>query len=342
MAIPGWRPKVSAFDMLPVELILEIMGHTASDDLKSLILTEKFMNETFKKHKKCIFKGPVSGDSRTSEQTQCLKEVVLSFDWRGVVPMTSGGTSARLFLHLLEWYGGWRYLYFLTSLKGRMENDAQFLHMWLEGRLDMTGEQAKAMVLCLSRMSWKPAVDEGDGTGGNAGMSEVDRIAEVRMRVEDRLKFFRKEPPAFQQLMTKTLTYLTFFIAHHMRLDKIATGYQRFYLPLGMGSLTKAQRVAGWEDLVSRIMTKTLLGCLFFFGVTNVMRLCEDAWKVKFLQVQLVILGEFKRQMDLHLQAVSSGTLPQVDSCFLAGSLWAAGLDFPTLGWIFTNGGWIN
>ena len=356
--MPGRRPKVSAFEKLPVELILDIMGHTASDDLKNLIRTEKFMNKIFKRHKTCIFKriqryqypeflewfgeragfdGPVSGDSRTSEQAQCLKEVVLSFNWRAVVSTTSGGDPSRLFLHLLERYGGWRYLFFLKVMKHQMEIEAQHLHESHGGKLGMTGEQAKAMVMCLCRMSWNPAVDF------NTGMSEVDRIAEVRMRVEDRLKFFRREPPALQQLMTGLLKILTFCIVQAMRLDTVAMAYLHFYLPVGMASLTMEQRVAGWEVLVSKIMAKTLLGGLFYFGVTNVMRFCEEPLNVKMWKIKSVIFQDFRRQMVLHLQAVIFGTVPQVDSSFLAGSLWAAGLDFPTVGWFFIDrGGWVN
>lgn len=363
-AIPGRRPRVSAFQKLPVEVILDIMCHTASDDLKRLILTEKFMNRIFKTHKTCIFKrtqryqfpeflewfgerprfdGPVSSASRTSEQIQCLKEVVLSFNWSHVVPMTSGGTPARLFLHLLERYGGWRYLYFLTSVKNRMEKDAQLLRrMSLEGKVDMTREQAKAMVLCLFRMSRNPQTYEGDETGGYAVMSEVDRIAEVRMRVEDRLKFFRREPPALQKLMTRTLTILTFHIANELRLNNIATEYRHYYLPAGMGSLTSAQRVAGWDDLVSKVMAKTLLGSVFYFGISNVLRLFKESFSIKTKEIERMIYGEFERQMELHLRAVTIGTVPHVDSRFLAGSLWAAGLEFPTVNWFVTKVGGFN
>ena len=359
-AIPGWRPKVSAFQKLPVEVILDIMCHTPSDDLESLILTEKFMNKTFKTHKTCIFKrtqryqfpefvewfgerpgfdGPVPGASRTSEQIQCLKEVVLSFQWSSPVPMDSGETSARLFLHSLERYGGWRYLYFLTTVKRHMEKDAQLLHRKsLEGEVDMTGEQARAMVMCLSRMSWNPEIYEGDEMGWYAEMSEVDRIAEVRIRVEDRLKFFRREPLALQKLMTRTLTVLTYHIAYELRLDVLATEYRHYYLPVGMGSLTKAQLLAGWDDLVSKIAAKTLLGNFFFFGVSNILRLDEEPFTVG-IEIEYRIFGEFRRQMELHLRAVATGTVPHVDSRFLAGSLWAAGIEFPTLNWFVTHAG---
>ena len=360
-AIPGWRSKVSAFQKLPVEMILDIMGHTPSDDLKRLILTEKFMNKTFKTHKTCIFKriqryqfpefvewfgerpefdGPVPGASRTSEQIQCLKEVVLSLHWSRAVAMDSGETSARLFLHSLERYGGWRYLYFLTTVKRRMEKDAQLLHRKsLEGGLDMTGEQAKAMVMCLSRMSWNPEIYESDETGGYAEMSEVDRIAEVRIRVEDRLKFFRREPPALQKLMTRTVTILTFRIALELRLDKLATQHRRYYLPVGMGSMTGAQLLAGWDELVSKITAKTLLRDFFFFGVSNILRFFEEPFNIGMIEIEYRIFEELKRQMELHLRAVATGTVPHVDSHFLAGSLWAAGLEFPTLNWFVTQAG---
>ena len=359
----GWRSKVSAFQKLPGEVILDIMCHTASGDLKRLIRTEKSMNEIFKTHRRCIFKrmqryqfpeflecfgerpgfdGPVSGDSRTFEQIQCLKDVVLSFNWRRVIFRTSGGIPAILFLHLLERYSGWRYLYFLEAVKRQMEEDAQRLRrISLEGNLDMTGEEAKAIALCFSRMSWN-AAGEGGEAGTYAEMSEVDRVAEVRMRVENRLKFFRKEPAALQELMARTLTVLIFRIAQALRLDIFVTNYRKFYLPVGMASLMTAQIVAGWDDLVSKIMAETLLQCFFFHGVTNLLRLCEEPSIVALKKAGSLIVWKFRRHLEDHLQAIISGTVPHVNPHILEGSLWAAGLEFPIFGWFVTDRSSIN
>ena len=358
-ARPGRRSKVSAFRKLPDEVILGIMCHTASGDLKILIRTDKFMNKIFETNKSCIFKrmqkyqfpeflecfgetpgfdGPVSDDSRTSEQIQCLKDAVLSLNWRRVISRISGGAPATLFLHLLERYGGWRYLYFLDTVKRQTEEDAQRLRrISLVGNFEVTGEQAKAMVLCFSRMSWNAAAGEGGEARTHADMSEVDRFAEVRMRVENRLKFFRKGPAALQELMERILTVLIFRIAQALRLDVIVTAYQRFYLPPGIASLTMAQRVAGWDDLVSEIMAKTLLQCFFFYGVTNLMWLCEEPINVDMMEAESLILCEFRRHLVDHLQAVASGTVPHVNPHILEGSLWAAGLEFPIFGWFVTE-----
>ena len=310
------------------------------------------MNEIFKAHKTCIFKrlqryqffvflewfgempgfeGSVSGDNQTCEQKQCLQQVVYSFNWRRVVPVS----GSRSFLDLLERYGGWRYLYFLTNIRLRMEIDAERLYMFsLVRGPEMTGEQAKAMVVCLSRMSWNfpPSI--------YADKNEVERTAEMRRRVEDRLKFFRKEPPALQKLMTRTLTVLIFHIAHDLRLHKIAAGWQHRYSHAGIASLTRAQIVAGWEDLVSKIMSKTVLGSFFFFGVTNALQLCCEPMNVELTETINAILREFQRGLIDHLAALASGTVPTsnvVDSLFLEGSLWAAGLEFPTVGWFTTE-----
>ena len=350
-AIPGRRSEVSAFLKLPVEIILRIMCHTAISDLRRLIETNKFMNEIFKTHKNCIFKrlqryhfpeflecfgerpefdGPVPGDSRTSEQIQCLEDVVLCFVWDTPVSMPRGGHPGRFFLHLLERYGGWRYLYFLQVVKNKIEEEAQRLRrISLERNLDMTGEQVKAMTFCFNRMSWNGAARER-GEAAQAAMSEEDRVAEVRMRVEDRLKFFRREPPALQELMTRTLTMLIFGIARALQLDIIATRYRRFYRPPNMASLTMAQRVSGWDSLISNIMAKTLLDCFFAYGIMNSMRMCEEPWEdasdVKDIR------SDFSRYLVEHLQAVASGTVPPVDSQMLEGSLWAAGMGI-TFGW---------
>ena len=351
---PGRRSKVSAFRKLPDEVILGIMCHTASGDLKILIRTDKFMNKIFETNKSCIFKrmqrdqfpeflecfgerpgfdGTESDDSRTSEQIQCLKDAVLSLNWRRVISRISGGAPARLFLHLLERYGGWRYLYFLDSVKRQMEEDAQRLcRISLVGNFDVTGEQAKAIILCFSRMSWNAAAGEGT----HAEMSEVDRVAEVRMRVENRLKFFRRGPAALQELMGRILTVLIFRIAQALRLDLTVTAYQRFYLPPGIASLTMAQRVAGWDNLVSGIMAKTLLQCFFFHGVTNIMWLCEEPINVDIMDAESLIVRKFRRHLEDHLQAVASGTVPHVNPHILEGSLWAAGLEFPIFGWFVT------
>ena len=358
-----WRPKVSAFQQLPSEVILDIMCHTASDDLKRLIRTDKSMDEIFKTHKRCIFKrmqryqfpeflecfgerpgfdGPVSGDSRTFEQIQCLKDVILSFHWLRVILITSGGIPARLFLHLLERYSGWRYLYFLEAVKRQIEEDAQRLRrISFEGKLDMTGEQAKAMALGFSRMSWNAAALGGEAET-YAEMSEVDRVTEVRIRVKNRLKFFRKEPATLQELMARTLTVLIFRIAQVLRLDFFVTRYQKFYLPAGMASLTIAQIVAGWDDLASKIMAVTLLECFFFYGLTNSLRLCEEPFAVDLLEAETLIVWEFCRNLEDHLQAVASGTVPHVHPDILEGWLWAAGLEFPIFGWFVTDRGSIN
>ena len=347
----GQKPKVSAFRRLPVEVILDIMGHTASDDLKRLILTEKFMNEIFKTHKTCIFKrnqryrfpefvewfgersgfdGPVSGDRRTAEQMRCLKKFERLYGLRIVISTPNGGCPIKLMLHSLERYSGWRYLTFLTSVKRRIEDDARHLHrMSLDLDLDMTEEEAKAMVLCFWRMYLNAAADAGNEPGSRARMSEVDKEAEVRMRVENSLKFFQKEPPALQMLMRRTLTRLLFRVARELRLNTTVKIYRRC-----LQNVSTILGKPGCLDLISTIMAQTLLESFFFYGIGNVLRMCEAPVNVDIMDTQLQIQEKFRRPISHHLRAVLFNTVPKFDSHILEGSLWAAGLEIPIVGWV--------
>ena len=350
-ATPGRGLEDSAFRNLPVEVILEIMCHTASGDLKRLIRTGKFMNEIFEVHRRCIFKRvqryqfpeflecfgekpgfdkPVSGESRTVNAILYTKD--------NVPP----GTPHRSVLNLLERYGGWRYLNFLDNAKRQMEESAQRLRrISLEGKLDVTGEQAKVMALCFSRMSGNAREGAGDEAGIHANMSEVERVAEVRMRVENGLKLFRKEPPVLQKLMTRTLKILVLQIARALRLNVLVTRYQRLYLPRDIGSLTMAQIVAGWDDLVSKTVAQTLLERFFFYRVTDLLPLCDLLPQCEGMVLDGIVL-EFRRNLQCHLEAVHSGIFPHVNPRILEGSLWAEGLEFPLLNWYVTNRGSID
>lgn len=312
------------------------------------------MNEIFEVHRRCIFKRmqryqfpeflecfgekpgfdkPVSGESRTVHAILYAQNNV------------PAGTPHRSVLNLLERYGSWRYLNFLDNEKRQMEESAQRLRrISLERKLDMTGEQAKVMALCFSRMSGHAREDAGDEAGIYAKMSEVERVAEVRMRVENGLKLFRKEPPVLQKLMTRTLKILILHIAQALQLNVLVTGYQRFYLPRDIGSLTMAQRVAGWDDLVSKTVAQTLLERFFFYKVTDLLPLCDFLPHCQGMVLNGIVL-EFRRNLQYHLEAVNSGgagIVPHVNPHILEGSLWAEGLEFPLFNLYFTNRGSIN
>ena len=345
-AILGLKSRVSMFRKIPNEVIVLIMCHTTSSDLTRLIRTEKSMNEIFQKHKRCIFKraqqfqfpeflecfgdlpgfdGPIPGDHRTSEQIQCLEDVVLSFDWRRQVPTPCSGDASMVFLQLLERHGGWRYLYFLSVIKFQMEVEAQSICRILYEEIpDMTEGIAKAIVFCFSRMSWNAVIVEG---------GEAEQCVEIRMRVQDRLKFFRQEPLTLQELMKRTLTYLIFRIGDRLRLNVIVTGYRHWYLPAGVGNMTPMEIDADWHDVASNIMAKTLLESFFFHGITNILQLCDEATRFDIALAQAVIIRDFTRHLENHLVAAAFGTVPHVDPAILEGSLWAAGIGFPTFGW---------
>ena len=171
------KPRFPKFQRLPTELIVLVMWHTKFYDLRNMIKTGKSMNKIFKENETSIFKrvqicqfpefsgwfgdlpgfdGSTLAKSRTSEQVQCLRRLVICLDWRQAVASPSAQRAAQASLDLLERYGGWRYLYFLQAKKHHMEGEAKKL--WKASHVQihsMSKELAKSTVLCLSRMSWR-------------------------------------------------------------------------------------------------------------------------------------------------------------------------------------------
>ena len=337
----GRKSRPSIFQTLPREIIVLVMCHTRSPDLANLIQADKSTNEIFKNHKISIFKrmqicqfpefsgwfgdlpgfdGSTLGNNRTSEQVQRLRDVVFTFEWRSQVAAPSNYKAAGLVLHLLERYGGWRYLYYLYALKCHVEGEAQNLyrisHMTIPS---MNKGLAKAMLLCFSIMSWREST-----VGG-----EVEELADMPARVGKRLKIFQQEPPTLQDSMRTTLRFLIYRMSGRLQLAKIASYYWQDAPPV--------QTDEALLNLISEIMTKLLLECIFYFGVGNTVQLCEKSAKYDLMIARSWIQGRFGQDLRQLLNAIGLGIDQGIDPCIQEGSLWAAGIGFPTLGWVVTD-----
>lgn len=328
----GRKRRFAIFRVLPTEIIVLVMCHTRSGDLANLIQTDNSMNEIFQNHKMWLFKrmqicqfsefsgwfgdmpgfdGPILGNNRTSEQIQCLKDVVFTFDWRITEVAPSDDEAAKVFLHLLERYGGWRYLYFLNAVKRHMEQEAQSLYKFSHMAIpSMNEESAKAMVLCFARMSWRAATVLG---------GKMKEPADMSARVEYRLKFFQREPRTLQKLMTKILRLLIYRIGKRLQVTDTVPSEEELY------------------DSASAIMTRLLLECCFFYGITFAMQLCEEPVNEEVKAAQSWIIRRFEHALMYATRFSNVDTVLIADSSIREGSLWAAGIGFPTLGWFRSN-----
>ncbi len=97
-------------------------------------------------------------------------------DWRKIIPIPRYNADNRVHLHLLERYGGWRYLLFLESIKHHMEEQALGLYdSSREATPSMSAGQAKAVMLCLDRMAWNEVTLRD---------AKQDDLADILARVE--------------------------------------------------------------------------------------------------------------------------------------------------------------
>ena len=346
----GRKRRFAIFRVLPTEIIVLVMCHTRSGDLANLIQTDNSMNEIFQNHKMWLFKrmqicqfsefsgwfgdmpgfdGPILGNNRTSEQIQCLKDVVFTFDWRITEVAPSDDEAAKVFLHLLERYGGWRYLYFLNAVKRHMEQEAQSLYKFSHMAIpSMNEESAKAMVLCFARMSWRAATVLG---------GKMKEPADMSARVEYRLKFFQREPRTLQKLMTKILRLLIYRIGKRLQVTDTVTLYQYINQSAGFGILIPVPSEEELYDSASAIMTRLLLECCFFYGITFAMQLCEEPVNEEVKAAQSWIIRRFEHALMYATRFSNVDTVLIADSSIREGSLWAAGIGFPTLGWFRSN-----
>lgn len=352
-------PSTSMFWKLPSELIVLIMCHTPSSDLANLIRTDRFMNGVFNTHKARIFKriqayqfpeflewfgdlpgfdGPIPGNNRSFQQIRCLQGVVLSLHWRHVVPIPCDNIPRCTLLQLLERYGGWRYLDFLNVLKHYVEQGAQKLYRKLHEEIPvMDGRLAKSMVLCFFSMSLDAAmVEEGESEELAFTPASVED-GFMPARVKNGLKWFRKEPHTLQKLMIKALRFLIFRIANRLQLEDVATSSRLWYLAGEFRLLTPVQTEEDFDDLSSQVLAKTLLQAFFFYGVGMALQLCEEPACREVRLAQSLIESHFESNLQDQLDATISGVAIEIDPTIREGSLWAAGIGFPTFGWIVTD-----
>ena len=107
----------------------------------------------------------------------------------------------------------------------------------------------KATVLCPGRMSWRESTVAG----------EVDKLADIPARAENRSNFFLLESRILQRILQETLELLINCITGRIQLADIAS----FYRPIS----TPVQTEEAFHSLTSEIRTKMLLGCIFYYGV---------------------------------------------------------------------------
>ena len=342
------RPAFSMSRKLPQEIVLLVMVHTASDDLVNLIQTNKFMNDVFKHHKICLFKrmqicqfpefsgwfgdmpgfdGPSLGDIRTAEQVQFLRDVVFTIDWRPAVPAPSVVESAELMLRSVERHGGWRYLWFLFALRRYVNSAAYTLcRLSLRTRYYMDEGSAKAMVLCLSRMSWNAAAAVGGQWEGLASAT----------RVQSRLKTFHREPPSVQRMMVSALELLTYHAANHLKLRDVESRCWSWLRRSFPRFPVTVQEEEYFNNLASEVVTHLLLGCFFTYGIITVLQMCEEPFS-RHVEVNRIRYC-FEWNLMCHSNAAIQGFVPYVDPYIQEGSLWAAGMGFPTRGWFNSPG----
>lgn len=344
--LQGWRLKTSMFRKLPPEITMLIMCHTNSEDLPNLIQSEKSLNEIFKTHKTCIFKrmqiyqfpefsewfgdlpgfdGPIPGGNRTPEQIQCLKDVVLAMDWRDTEgPRCSGKKAAREMLHLLEQHGGRRYLYFLGVMKKHVEEDAGKLYRISQRAIPSMSEGlAKETALCFFRMSLNAAAAPG---------GQEEDLADMPARVENRLKLFRQEPLTLQKLMTATLGLLIVCLAKTLQFGEVLERHRHRHQRILIERSRPAQRAEDFYQISSEPMTKMLLECFFYYGISIVLKLCEVPVNNDVKKARSAIVELFEQNLLNHHTAISFGIVVHVDPSIQEGLLWAAGLGFPNIG----------
>ena len=339
------KPKSFFIKKLPTELVVLVMCHTNECDLVNLIRAGKSMYGIFSMHKKSIFKrmqicqfpefngwfgdlpgfdGSALDCNRTPEQIQCLRDIVLRLDWRHVNPVISGAGAAGIFLNSLERYGGWRYLYFSKCVKDYLEKVMRKFQKLLRVEIPaMRGGQAKAMVLCLARVSWKSPKAES---------------AEARAaRVETRLTLFGQEPLAVQELSKWTLLHLVWRIAGRLRLADTVTLFRDCCQPLVIATPTPQQILEIFDNTASEFMVKLLLEYIFTFGVDAALELCEEPAGRDALTDRLMIERIFWNKCFYYCHCYRSGVFPNRESALKVGKLWAAGLGLPTRCWFRSN-----
>ena len=333
------------FQRLPTELIVLVMWHTRFCDLRNMIKTGKSVNQIFRENKTSIFKrmqicqfpefsgwfgdlpgfdGSILGKSRTSEQIQCLRRLVICLYGHRAIAAPSDQRAVQTCLDLLDRYGGWRYLYFLEVMKVYMECEAKKL--WKASHVQiqpMSKELAKSTILCLSRMSWR-------GSRLLEVLGEEYNVSDLPDIVKGRLKLFQQEPQIVQKMILATLELLVCRIARRLGLPETALAYSVRYYRDRFGislTATEKQHLHNWA---SETLAQLLLQCCFTYEIGFALQMCEEPVKDNIWAIQSWIQQHFRLYCVAHLRATTLGTVPRFSPHVFMGSLWAKGLEFPT------------
>lgn len=359
-AVASCTSSTSIFQKLPPELIVLIMSHTLAIDLVNLIQTDRFMNAVFNTHKAWIFKRiqvhqfpeflewfgdlpgfdePIPaplGNNRSFKQLRCLQGAVLSIESRHLIPSSFDDQLTLGLLHLLERYGGWRYLNLLNVLKHNVKQVSQELCSKLHEEIPVLNERlAKSMVLCFFNMSWNTATFNEGELEEVAPMLAIVENESTPAKIENALILFRKEPQNLQKLMMKALQLLMFRMATRLQLEDVVASYRTLYLPAGLAGPTPVQTEEDFDNLSSEILARTLLEAFFFFGVGTALQLCEEPADPDLRLAQSLIVLNFESNLQDYLDAIILGIAPEMNLIVREGSLWAAGIGFPISDWIF-------
>ena len=339
------KPRFPQFQRLPTEIIVVVMWHTRIRDLRNMIRTGKSINQIFEENKTSIFKrvqicqfpefsgwfgdlpgfdGSILGKSRTSEQVQCLRRLVLCLSGHRAIAAPSVRRAAQASLNLLDRYGGWRYLYFLQAMKYQMEGDAKKL--WKASHVQihsMSKELAKSTILCLSRMSWR-------GSRLLEVLGEEYTVSDLLDIVKGRLELFQQEPKIVQEMILATLELLVCRIARRLNLPETILiyliGYYRDRFGIAL-TATEKQHLHNWT---SGILAQFLLQCCFTYEIGVILEVCEEPVKESIRTIQSWIQEHFKLYCVARVRATTLGTVPSFSPHVFMGSLWAQGLEFPT------------
>ena len=338
------KPRFPKFQRLPTELIVLVMWHTKFCDLRNMIKTGKSMNQIFKENQTSIFKrvqicqypefsgwfgglpgfdGTTRGKSRTSEQVQCLRRLVICLDWGVEIATPSVQRAALASLDLLDQYGGWRYLYFLQAMKDHMEDEAKKLWQALHLQINSMSEAlAKSTVFCLARISWR-------GSRLLEVLGEENTVAELPEIVKGRLKLFQQEPQIVQEMVLATLKFLVCRIARHLGLPETALAYSRWFYRDRVGFPLSATQEEYLHDFTSQMLACLLLQCCFSYELGIALQLCEEPVRDSVRRIQSWIQQYFKHYCVALLRTAILGTAPRFGIHVFMGSLWAKGLEFP-------------
>lgn len=162
------------------------------------------------------------------------------------------------------------------------------------------------------------------------GGQEED-LADMPARVENRLRFFRQEPLTLQKLMTATLGFLIVYLAETLQFGQVLEQHRHRHQRILIERSRPAQRAEDFYQISSEPMTKMLLECFFYYGITIVLKLCEVPVNNDVKKARSAIVELFEQNLLSHNVAISFGIVVHVDPSIQEGLLWAAGLGFPNI-----------